>query len=450
LGQPGQPSGEPASATPYVPKRAGTSWIVAIVLLVVGVLLGSAVGYYVIPRPSPPTLVVIGPWAGPERDAFLPVLAAFEARTGIDVTYRIYRQEALTPLLPVQFGAKETPGDVIFMVSSFIKAQGPLGNAVDVTDLVTPSNFKVGATSGTNLLAPVTDSGGKIWGGIYTGKVKPGFWYRQSFFTAHGLSPPTTWAEFQALLGTIAGISGVRAPIVSGDGVGWPLSDVAEHFIATYGGASMHRGLSANKTNQAMTWTDPQVRAVFANRLVPLLQAGRFGEPLTADNAALTRWWNGEFALYFMGSWIGNWLLGLNLSPAPDLKDLRVFPLPSESGITPGVVFAADYMFIPKYTSRLAEARQLFSFLLSAEGQSAQAAQGGHVATRIGVANGSYPPGDLAVVQSLAGKEVLADLDDTIGGDFQQTFWTELKGLWTNPGQNLDAWLGRLQAAVPP
>lgn len=447
MAESGAPSGEPAQ---YVPKRAGTSWIVAIALLVVGLLVGSAVGYFVIPRPSPPTLVVIGPWAGSERDAFLPVLEAFTARTGIQVTYRIYRQEALTPLLPVQFAAEETPGDVIFMVSSFIKAQGPLGHAVDVTDLVTPSQFRVGATAGTELLAPVTDNAGKIWGGIYTGKVKPGFWYRQSFFTQHSLAPPTNWNDFVALLANIETKPGVTDAIVSGNGVGWPLSDVTEHFIATYGGAAMHRGLSANVTNQAFAWTDAPVQTVFADRLVPLLQADRFGEPLAADSTAMTRWWNGEFPLYFMGSWIGNWVLGLGLTPAPDLNDLRVFPLPSETGTTPGVVFAADYMFIPKYTSRLTEARSLFSFLLSVDGQSAQAREGGHVATRIGVANSSYPPGDLAVVQSLAGKQVLADLDDTIGGDFQQTFWDELKSLWTTPGQSLGTWLGRVQAAVPP
>jgi len=454
VGQSSQASGGPAGGTDFVPKKAGTSWLIAIVLLVVGLLLGTALGYYVVPRPEArPSLIVIGPWAGTEMNAFLPVLAAFSARTGIDVTYRIYRQEALTPLLPTQFAAKQTPGDVIFMVTSFIKAHGgATGDVVDVTDLVKPSDFKVGTTAGTDLLAPVTDGSGKIWGGIYTGKVKPGFWYRQSFFTAHGLSPPTTWAQFQSLLASIKAISGVTAPIVTGDGVGWPISDVTEHFIATYGGASMHRGLTGNRTTQTVTWTSPSVRAVFANRIVPLLQAGDFSEPLTADSVALTRWWNGEFGLYFMGSWIGTWLQGLGLNPAPDLNDLRVFPLPEETGITPGVVFAGDYMFIPKYTTRLDAARQLFSFLISVDGQNAQIAQGGHVATRVGVSNTSYPPGDLAVANSLQGKEVLVDLDDTVGGTFQTTFWSQLKGLWTSPDPagDLDGILAAIQAAVPP
>ncbi|TLZ96809.1 MAG: extracellular solute-binding protein, partial [Methanobacteriota archaeon] len=164
------------------------------------------------------------------------------------------------------------------------------------------------------------------------------------------------------------------------------------------------------------------------------------------------RWWNGQYGLYFMGSWIGNWIKALQLNPAPDLNDLRVFPLPAQSGVTPGVVFAADYMFIPTYTTHLGAAKQLFSYLTSVEGQSAQVAQGGHLATRIGVPDSAYPPGDLDVAKSLAGKEILPDLDDTIGGHFQTTFWNELIGLWTStdPAAALGPALTAIQAAVPP
>src|SRR5439155_797284 len=78
--------------------------------------------------------------------------------------------------------------------------------------------------------------------------------------------------------------------------------------------------------------------------------------------------------------------------------------------------------------------------------------QGGHLATRIGVPDSAYPPGDLDVVKSLAGKEILPDLDDTIGGHFQTTFWNELIGLWTStdPAAALGPALTAIQAAVPP
>src|SRR5216117_3280315 len=317
--------------------------MIAIVLLIVGLLAGSGIGYLAAPRPAAQeTLAVIGPWAGAEMQAFLPILDKFQKNTGITVSYSNVRQEDLRPLLLTQFPAHRAPADLIFMVSSFIREHGPTGDAVDVTDLVNPANFAVGATQGTQLLSPVTNAS-KIYGGIYTGKVKPGFWYRQSFFTQHSLSPPTTWAQFQSLLSDIGNISGVSAPIVSGDGVGWPLSDVTEHFIATYGGASMHRNLTAG----TQKWNGTAVHDLFASKIVPLLAAGDFSQPLTWDSTAINGWWNNQYALYFMGSW------STGMTPPVDSADLDVFSLPTVSGVTPGVVFAADYFFIPKYTAKV-------------------------------------------------------------------------------------------------
>src|SRR6266699_3208797 len=108
------------------------------------------------------------------------------------------------------------------MTSSFIKAQGPLGNALDLSTVVDKSAY------GARALDPVTGTDGKVYGAVYTGKVKPGFWYRPSFFAAHGLTKPTTWPQFTSLLSDIKNISTITNPIVSGDGVGWPLSDVTE------------------------------------------------------------------------------------------------------------------------------------------------------------------------------------------------------------------------------
>ena len=139
------------------------------------------------------------------------------------------------------------------MVSSFIKKEGLNGTVLDLTNVVDKAAY------GTGALDPVTGTDGKLYGAAYTGKVKPGFWYRQSFFTAHSLTPPTTWAEFQSLLTAIKAVPGIVNPIVSGDGVGWPLSDVVEHFIATFGGASMHRNLTAGTQKWNSTAVPPSL-----------------------------------------------------------------------------------------------------------------------------------------------------------------------------------------------
>ena len=82
------------------------------------------------------TITVLGPWAGPEMDKFMPVLQAFTAKTGIEVDYQIYRAEDLANVLPAQFASKKAPGDLIFMWSSFITANPE--HVVDMKGVVKP------------------------------------------------------------------------------------------------------------------------------------------------------------------------------------------------------------------------------------------------------------------------------------------------------------------------
>ena len=90
----------------------------------------------------------------------------------------------------------------------------------------------------------------------------------------------------------------------------------------------------------------------------------------------------------------------------------------------------------------------MIAFLGTAEAQTKQVEGGGHLATVTGVPSSAYPAVDAAVAQLLVGKEVLSDLDDTIGGNFQTVFWSQLKGLWANPG-SLDTVLANIEAAAP-
>ncbi|MCW4020741.1 MAG: ABC transporter substrate-binding protein [Candidatus Bathyarchaeota archaeon] len=372
----------------------------------------------------PPTITVVGPWAGKELDAFEPVIDRFERLTGINVVIRILRAEDLASVLPAQFEAGQAPGDLIFMWASFIRANAPEGHMMNLTDIIDEATLMAGA-----LTEVTVDS--EFYGGVYTGKVKPGFWYRKSFFQAHNLAVPTTWQEFSDLLETIKGIDGIVNPIATGDGVGWPISDVTEHFLITFGGPDLQKDLISGDVD----WTSTQVRSIFADRIVPLLQAGYFSEPIEWTTA-LNLWWQGDYALYFMGSWITGMV--------DDPEDLGVFSLPGSEGI----VFAADYFFIPTYTEHLDEAKQLAEFLSSAEAQRLQVAQGGHVATAIGVSLDEYPAVDKVVAGLTTGKEIVRDLDDAIGGEFRPTFWDQLKLLWVDPTA-LDEVLAALQEKAP-
>ncbi|MCI2425602.1 extracellular solute-binding protein [Candidatus Acetothermia bacterium] len=368
-------------------------------------------------------LVIAVPWAGAELEAFLPVLQAFTDETGIEVTPITLRFEDLAVFLPAQFAAGITVADVIFMWSWFIEEKARAGHVLAITEVIDPADLLVGA------LDPVTIDN-QLYGIAYTGKVKPGFWYRLSFFEKHGLTVPGTWEEFVALLEEIAQIPGIVAPIASGNGVGWPLSDIAEHFLIAFGGPELFKALVAGE----IAWTDPTVEAIFADKLVPLLKAGHFGEP-TEWTMAKELWWGGDYGLYFMGSWITGMV--------EDPENLGLFTLPG----TEGMVFAIDYAFIPIYTERPAAAKKLISFLAT-RGQVIQVGKGGHLATYINVPLEAYPPVDARVAELLVGMVVLPDLDDTIGGAFQLAFWDQLKLLWVAP-EMLPEVLGILEELAP-
>lgn len=366
-----------------------------------------------------PTLTVIGPWSGDEEKQFRPVLEEAEKELGIKINYQSQRAEDLQNVLPAQFSAKKTPGDVIFVSSSWLVTS----NAQHLEDLrniwTEPEKFRLSAV----------EADGKIVGVPYALVVKPGFWYRKSFFENNGLEPPKSWDDFRNLLAKIRDIPGVKNPIASGDGVGWPLSDVVEHFLITFGGPQLQLDLIDNKVN----WQDPKVKEIFSERIVPLLQDKSFSDPKEWTNA-VDLWWNGEYGLFFMG----NWITGMVKDP----NDLGVFPLPDAKGIVGGT----DYIIVPAYGAHKDEAKKLVEFLISKKGMEIRAKQGGKLSSRTDTPTDIYPPADRAVAEAIQGMEILPDLDDTIGGKWQNTFWDRLKLLWVKPG-DLDTVLKTLDDA---
>ncbi|MGD9908651.1 MAG: extracellular solute-binding protein, partial [Mesotoga sp.] len=224
-------------------------------------------------------------------------------------------------------------------------------------------------------------------------------------------------------------IPGVKDAIASGNGVGWPLSDVTEHFLITFGGPELQKDLIEGNT----TWRSYAVRNAM-EKLVYLLEKGYFSEP-TEWTTILEQWWNGDYGLYFMGQWITGMV--------DDPNDLAVFSLPGNRGM----VFSIDYAFVPEYATNKAEALELVKFLSSVEGQSIQVAQGGHIAT-VGVDMSNYPAVDKEIAKLTEGVETLNDLDDSIGGLWQTAFWDQLKLIWVRP-ERLDDALMDLDEKMP-
>lgn len=371
------------------------------------------------------TLKVIGPWSGKELDAFMKVINAFEAQhPNIKVEYKTYRAEDLATILPLQFESKDTPADVIAMWGWFITKMGEKGHLMTFNNVINPDEYIPG------VLNSVT-ANGNIYGVPFTAAAKPGFWYRKSFFKKYGLKPPQTWDEFVALLAKIKKIPGIKAPIVSGDSVGWPLSDITEHFILTFGGADLQLKL----INGQVKFEDPQVRDIFANKLVPLLKAGYFSAPVEWTSA-VTSWWKGDYALYFMGTWITGMV--------DDPNDLGLISLPG----CKAMVLAPDYFMVPKYTAHPKEALELAKFLAT-EGQRIHVGtNSGKLATWKKVTIDDYWPPMRDVAKIVSNVQAVPDLDDSVGGEWQKTFWDQLKLLWVQPDR-LDDVLKTLDDKFP-
>lgn len=348
-------------------------------------------------------LVVIGPWSGDEAKPFVAVLDAFKAKTGIDYEYRTMRAEDLAKVLPAQFEAGTAPGDLIFMWGWWIKKFAD--HMVDLSDVAAGVPFAY-----TN---PLVVKGHTV-GIPYVVFVKPGFWYRKSFFAAHNLKAPTSWAEFWGLLSRIEAIPGIEKAAASGDQVGWPLSDTVEHFILAYGGVDIFLGL----IDGTIKWESPEVRAIFENAIIPYL--AHASEPIEWTSAK-DLWWNGKYGIYFMG----NWITGMVDDPA----DLGVFALPGAKAVVGG----PDIFFVPKYSKQVEAAKKLAAFLMSKEGQELRAKGGGKLVVRADVSPMAYPPAERALMKALQGFKIVPDMDDTIGGAWQAAFWDQLKLLWVKP-----------------
>jgi multiple sugar transport system substrate-binding protein len=407
--------------------------IAAIVLVIVIIVAGVAVyAYYASTQPKP-TLTVYALWSGTEQFNFEQVLGNFTENTGIDVTYVSQTTQDMLITVPQQLSAPPYDVDVIIAPwPNWIKDNSAY--LTPVTDLVTASQFP------TNILQPVATDG-TLWATPFKLSGKPGFWYRPSFFEANNLKVPTTYAEFKnTLLPAIQAVPGVEAAIASGvdaNGLGWPLSDVTEAFIMGLGGAQLQLDLETGPS--VRNWTDSQVTTVF-NELTGLLETGYFSTP-AEWTGQIGKLWAGKYGLFFEGNFV-------TAQPqVENISDIDFFPFPGTNGVSGAV----DYAVLTKEAPHMNEAKQLIQYLAGADAQEILVRQGGALATNTGVPAAAYTASDKKVVDVMgqAGITIVPDLDDTIGGQWQTTFWDQLKLLWTDPSTStMNTVLSNLQAAA--
>jgi multiple sugar transport system substrate-binding protein len=411
---------------------SGISKTVVAIILVIVIVIAGVGGYLIYTSTLPkPTLTVYALWSGTEQYNFEQALGNFTQNTGINVTYYGYTTQDLLVSVPLQLASPPYDVDVIIAPWPYwILQNSPY--LTPVTDVITESQFPA------NIISPVKASDGTIWAAPFKLSGKPGFWFRRSFFQNNGLTVPTTYDEFKnTFLPAVQAIPGVEEVIASGDTDGWPLSDTTEGFIMGLGGYQLQLDLETGPS--VRNWTDPQVKSVFEN-LTQLLEAGYFSTP-AAWEPQIAKLWDGKYGMYWQGSFI------TTLPEVLDLSDLDFFGFPGTNGVSGSV----DYAVITKEAPHLNEAKQLVQYLAGADAQEIMVKQGGFLATNLNVPSSAYNAIDAKVVAFMgqAGITIVPDLDDTIGGQWQTTFWDQLKLLWTSPSTStMNSVLNALQAAA--
>lgn len=392
------------------------------ILVIVAAAFAGYFAYVAYLQPASVELTVFSLWSQTEEANFKEVLERFTNNTGIKVRHVGYSTEELLITVPTQLKAGVAIADVVMAPwPSWILSLADDDFLMSVDDLIDTDKFP------DAYLDQVT-AGNKIWAAPFKVSGKPGFWYRKSTFTSQGWTVPTTYNAFKTLLATIEG-EGIT-PIASGNGVGWPLSDTTEAWIIGQGGYQLQLDLIFGDKQ----FNGTESEAVFTE-LASLLKQDYFSIP--DDFAAqVAKVWDGTYAMYFQGSFI------TAFEPfKSNVNDVAFFPFPETDGVTGAV----DYAIVPALSNHPDEAKQLLTFLASAEAQEIMVGLGGFLAPNTDVPDSAYTPIDLSVLEFMRTVTVVPDLDDALGPPFQTTFWSELKGLWANPNRNIDQMLDTLQ-----
>ncbi|PSP75324.1 carbohydrate ABC transporter substrate-binding protein [Halobacteriales archaeon QS_1_68_20] len=375
---------------------------------------------------SADSIEVTGVWSGGEEEDFMAVVDHVEEQTDLTIEYRAQTTDSLLSGSLMDYESGTAPADIVVMPSpARIVSDAESGHLEPVGDTWDEGNFAVKPDR--------VSTGGDTYAAPFKMDLKPGFWYRKSFFDEHGLSEPGSWDEFLSLLEEISGIDGVDAPIASGNGDGWPLSDLTEgFFMRQENGAQLQQDLISGDAD----FTGDRVRTAF-EEIQSLHDEGHFSQT-REFGVQYEYFWENSLPLYFMGSF----------TPAQDAikdpSDLGVFRLPGTDGITSSV----NWFTVPTYSENVDAAKQALEHFVSAEGQQVWAERGGFIASNTEVPDDAYQIEVMANLPDLAAEvTVVPDLDDALGNPFQSEFWSQLKGLWSDPDQNLDSILETLDNA---
>ncbi len=321
---------------------------------------------------------VIGTWGGAEQDAFLAMVAPFEAQTGVKVEYTgtrdlnaVLTTGVASGILPDLAGLPG-PGQL----QEFAK-RGALKPLDDVLDIAT---YKSETSPGFVDLGTVD---GQVYGVFIKAAVKGLIWYNPKVYTG---GTPTSWDDLNAKAAAAA--SGDMSPwcvgLESGAASGWPGTDWIEDFVIRQSGPDVYDAWVAG----TQKWTSPEIKSAFdafgdvldashgGSGYVLNTNFGSAANPMFADPPGCLFHHQASFITSFFQDEGGAVEGDYDFFPMPDIN-------PAYAGATTG---AGDLFGMFNDTP---QARALMAYLVTAEAQSIWVGIGGALSGNKNVTN--YP-----------------------------------------------------------
>lgn len=432
----------------------------ALLLLLVSVLIAACGGGAAQTPTAPPaaggettapsgdtgTVTILGPFSGPEADAFEAVIAVFEAANpGIDVVYTGVNDFDTQIIVKVQAG---DPPDI----AAFPQPGGAARLAAD--GQLTPLWPEAQAKLDENFASFWKGLGtfdGTSYGMFHRVNAKGFIWYNKPAFEAAGYSIPTTWEELNALTEQMkaSGIPPWCEGIESGAATGWKGTDWIENIMLRTQPTSVYDGW----IDGSVAFSSPEVRNAFEIlESIWFDPAAVYGGTQTivltnfADAATFPFTDPPSCWLHMQGSFVTNFFPEATRADLDNQVGLFIMP-PIDPNIPPTLEVGGDVYVVLKDRDR-PEVRKFIEFLGSVESTGPWAEQGGALFPHIGQDLSVYPTEiERTMVETILASEAARfDASDAMSAAVNAAFW---KGItdWVSGNRDLDGALTDIDAA---
>lgn len=366
------------------------------------------------------TVTVIGTWTDAEQEAFLAMVAPWEAETGNTVKYQgtrsindILAAGVPTGVLPDLAGL---PGPGQMAEYAAAGALQPLDDVLDVatyTDETSPGLVELGK------------SDGKTYGVFIKAALKGVIFYNPALHD-YAAAPPTTWDELVSQGAANQGNAEALwcLGIESGDASGWPATDWIENILLRQSGPDVYNGWAAG----TVKWTDPEIEAAFEVYMDVVENA--YGGGTNAVDTAFDVAGNPLFtatpgcAFFQQGSFMSG------LGDFADLTagtDFNAFQFPAINPDFATAVEGAGDLFGMFHATDAA--KSLMKYLVTAEAQDIWVARGGALSAN---KNATSYPDDFQKNAGAAianAEQFVFDASDQMPSAMNAAFWSHMVSL---------------------